>query len=102
MKTIQYIIIVFIGLLVFACEDDNPSVDDHFLNYTIEDAPPTQDYIVGAHYKSFVWDNDITEIPVAGQYESERGDPTAYQQHVTWAGTAGIDYFLFAFRSSYD
>ncbi len=99
MKNIKYILIVFIGLLAFACEEDQPGVDDHFLNYTIEDVPPTHDYIVGAHYKSFVWDNDITEIPVAGKYEAEQGDPAAYQQHVTWANTAGIDYFLFRLRS---
>jgi len=102
MKNIKYILIAFLGLLAFACEEDQPSVDDHFLNYTIEDVPPTQDYIVGAHYRSFVWDNDISETPTAGQYEAERGDPTAYQQHVTWANTAGIDYFLFRLRSSND
>src|SRR4030042_1228272 len=102
MKTIKYIFIVFICLLAFACEKDQPSAEDHFLNYTIEDVPPTHDYIVGAHYKSFVWDNDITETPVAGKYEAERGDPTAYQQHVNWANTAGIDYFLFRLRSSND
>src|SRR4030042_354020 len=100
MKTIKYIFIVFICLLAFACEKDQPSAEDHFLNYTIEDVPPTHDYIVGAHYKSFVWDNDITEIPVAGKYETERGDPTAYQQHVDWANTAGIDYFWFHLSSS--
>ena len=102
MKNIKYIFIVFMGLLAFACEEDQPSAEDHFLNYTIEDEPPTHDYIVGAHYKSFAWDNDIAETPVAGKYEAERGDPTAYQQHVTWANTAGIDYFLFRLRSSND
>jgi len=102
MKTIHYILIVFIGLLAFACEEDKPGPEDHFMNYTIEDTPPTQDYIVGAHYRSFVWDDDIIETPSAGKYESERGDPAAYQQHVDWANTAGIDYFLFRFRSSND
>ena len=93
---------VFFGFLAFACEEDKPDIDDYFLNYTIEDVPPSQDYIVGAHYKSFIWDNDVSETPVAGPYEADRGDPTAYQQHVTWANTAGIDYFLFRLRSSYD
>jgi hypothetical protein len=100
MKTYKYIFIVLICLLAFGCEEDKPSVDDHFLNYTIEDVPPAHDYIVGAHYKSFIWDNDITEIPLAGKYEAERGDPTAYQQHVTWANAAGVDYFLFRLRSA--
>ena len=102
MKSIKYILIVLTGLLAFACEEDKPSAEDHFLNFTIEDEPPTHDYLVGAHYKRFVWDDDVTEIPVAGKYEAERGDPTAYQQHVTWANTAGIDYFLFRLRSSAD
>ncbi|MFC2116134.1 glycoside hydrolase family 99-like domain-containing protein [Bacteroidota bacterium] len=102
MKNIKYIFIVLMGLLAFACEEDRPSAEDHFLNYTIEDVPPTHDYIVGAHYKSFTWDEDIMEIPTAGKYEAERGDPMAYQKHVDWAGTAGIDYFLFRFRSSND
>ena len=102
MKNIKYIFFVLFGVLFFACEEEGPSVDDHFLNYTIEDEPPTFDYLVGAHYKSFVWDDDVTETPVAGKYEAERGDPTEYQQHVEWANTAGIDYFLFRFRSAYD
>lgn len=102
MKKLKYILFALFGLLLFACEDDTPTIDDHFLNYTIEDAPPTVDYVVGAHYRSFTWDDDLTEIPSAGKYESERGDPTAYQKHVDWANTAGIDYFLFRFRSSND
>lgn len=102
MKNIKYIFFVLSGLLLFACEDDVPTAEDHFLNYTIEDVPPAQDYIVGAHYKSFVWDDDVSETPVEGQYEAERGDPAAYQQHVDWANTAGIDYFLFRLRSTND
>jgi len=100
MKSNKYIFIVLLGLLAFSCEDDTPTIDDHFLNYTIEDEPPEQDFIVGAHYRSFTWDNDIKETPVAGKYESERGDPTAYQEHVDWATTAGIDYFMFRLRSN--
>lgn len=102
MKNIKYILFALFGLLLFACEDDTPTIDDHFLNYTIEDVPPTVDYVVGAHYKNFTWDDDLSEIPTAGKYEAERGDPTAYQKHVDNAITAGIDYFLFRFRSSND
>jgi hypothetical protein len=101
MKNSKYIYIVLLGLLACACEDDTPTIDDHFLNYTIEDVPPAHDYVVGAHYRSFTWDNDITDIPVAGHYEAEKGDPAAYQQHVTWANAAGIDYFLFRLRSNH-
>lgn len=102
MKNIKYFLFAIFGIILFACEDDAPKAEDHFLNYTIEDEPPTRDYIVGAHYEKFVWDDDITETPSAGKYEAERGDPAAYQQHVDWATTAGIDYFLFRFHSSND
>lgn len=102
MKTIRNILIVLIGVIAFACQDDARKAEDHFINYEIEEYPVEQDFVVGAFYNSFAWSTLLTEVPEAGLYDSELGDPTAYQQHVTWAQTGGINYFLFGLRSAYD
>lgn len=88
--------------MTFACHDESRNAEDHFINYEIEEFPVEQDFVVGAFYNSFVWSNLMTEVPEAGLYDSEFGDPTAYQQHVTWAQTGGIDYFLLQLRSAFD
>jgi hypothetical protein len=100
MKAIRYISYLFLALLVLAsCQEDPPTVDDHFLNYEIPDVPPDADYTVGAHYSSFEWSANLTEIPSAGQYDALNGDPAVYAQHIVWAGEAGIDFFVFNMRS---
>lgn len=100
MKAIRYISFLLLALLVLAsCQEDPLTVDDHYLNYEIPDVPPDADYIVGAHYASFDWSPNVTETPSAGLYDALNGDPTAYAQHITWAGEAGIDFFVFNMRS---
>jgi hypothetical protein len=102
MKTIKYILFVLSGVLILACQDESRKAEDHFINYEIEEYPVEQDFVVGAFYNSFMWSNLMTEVPEAGLYDGEFGDPTAYQQHVTWAQTGGIDYFLLQMRSAID
>lgn len=100
MKAIRYISVLCLSLLVLvSCQEDPPTVDDHFLNYEIPDTPPDDDYILGAHYSSFEWSANLKEIPSAGYYDAINGDPEAYAQHITWAGEAGIDFFVFNMRS---
>lgn len=100
MRNTNYIFFLFAILVASSCnEEDAPTAKDHFMNYTIEEVPVTEDYVVGALYNSFTWDEDITETPQAGFYDAKAGEVAAYEQHVTWAETAGIDYFLFGLRS---
>ncbi|MEQ9286131.1 MAG: glycoside hydrolase family 99-like domain-containing protein [Cyclobacteriaceae bacterium] len=101
MEKIKNILIVVSTLLISACVDDEvPTPDDHFLNYDIPDVPVDQDYIVGAYYNSFAWDPDMVEVPSAGLYDAQNGDPAAYQSHIANANTGGIDYFIFGIRSA--
>ncbi|MFY0653484.1 MAG: glycoside hydrolase family 99-like domain-containing protein [Cyclobacteriaceae bacterium] len=103
MEKIRYILFSMVGVLLFACDSfEPPTPDDHFLNYEIPEVAVEQDFVVGAYYNSFTWDTDLTEVPAAGQYESQLGDPTAYNTHITDASTGGIDYFIFNLRSAVD
>lgn len=102
MRTFKYIIVLTIGLFSFACEqyEDNPTVEDHFMAQPIPEVPVEDNYIVGATYRSFQWNANVTETPAAGVYDAEFGDPTAYAAHVQQAQNGGIDYFLFTLRST--
>jgi hypothetical protein len=91
-------------VLLHACKKDltGPSVDDNILNYKIEEIPVTQDYVTGAFYYSFGgWNAAIKEVPVAGTYSYPNGLPTAgiMAKHIAFGTKAGLDYFVFPFRS---
>lgn len=103
MKITNYIKILSVGLLSFACTiDDAIVVEDHFFDYDIEVVPVEADYTVGAHYSKFEWRDAVPGEPTLGRYDANKGDPSIYSQHVQQAQTAGIDYFLMGLRSSYD
>jgi hypothetical protein len=100
--------IIYIGLLstiLFACKkySTGPSPSDNFLNYKISEIPVTQDYTVGAFYYNFgTFNANITEVPVLGKYAMPNGvlTPNVMSRHITQAATAGIDYFIFSYRSA--
>ncbi len=101
MKIFKYITILTIGLVAFACsDDDNPTAEDHFMAQPIPQIPVDTDYIVGSPYVSFQWNSAVPETPSAGNYDSQYGDPTAYALHVDQALKGGIDYFFFDLRSA--
>jgi hypothetical protein len=80
-----------------------PSVDDNILAYDIKEIPVTQDYSVGAFYYNFGSFNvNIKEVPTVGKYAMPNGliTPNVMTQHIAQAATAGIDYFVFSFRSA--
>src|SRR5260370_3661444 len=88
-----------------ACKKNNtgPSVTSNILDYQIKEIPVTQDYTVGAFYYNFgSFNTNITQVPVAGKYAMPNGvvAPAIMTQHITQAATAGIDYFVFSFRSA--
>jgi Glycosyltransferase WbsX len=101
MKQLKYIVIALFGVVLFSCsEDEEPQIEDHFLSKEIPIEPVNDNYSVGAFYKSFSWNSAVVEVPTAGKYVSNLGDPVAYEKHVTQAATGGIDYFIFGFRSA--
>ena len=102
MKIYKYITILTIGLISLGCSttEDNPKAEDHFMAQPIPEVEVTSDYIVGASYNSFTWNENVPETPTVGYYDSQLGDATAYAQHIQQAKRGGIDYFLFTLRST--
>ncbi|MCW3092983.1 MAG: hypothetical protein JWP81_4052 [Ferruginibacter sp.] len=106
MKSLKFpffIIPVFLFLNSCTKKIDAPSIDDNILNYTIKEIPVTTDYTVGAFYYNFgTFNASITEVPVVGKYGMPNGvvPPAVMTKHIEYAGKAGIDYFLFQFRSA--
>lgn len=96
---------VLVAFLLFSCKKNNtgPSVSSNVLDYKINEIPVTQDYTVGAFYYNFTAFNPaITEVPVVGKYSMPGGVIPAniMTQHITQAAAAGIDYFVFSYRSA--
>ncbi|NME70631.1 glycoside hydrolase family 99-like domain-containing protein [Flammeovirga aprica] len=87
--------ILLLALVLASCQKDEITAEDHMLNYDIEEVPVTEDYNVGALYVTNTWNANIEEVPLAGQYPN--ADETAMKQHILWADSAGIDYFLFRY-----
>lgn len=105
MKRFNILFAAVVCLLFYACKKDmtGPSVDDNVLNYKINEIPVTQDYVVGAFYYSFGgWNGAIKEVPVVGTYGYPSGVPTAgvMAKHIGFGKKAGLDYFVFSFRSA--
>jgi len=90
---------------LFACKkySTGPSVTSNVLDYQIKEIPVTQDYIVGSFYYNFGSFNvNIKEVPVVGKYAMPNGveTPNVMPQHIAQAQVAGLDYFVFSFRSA--
>ena len=102
MKTLKYITLLVLGALVASCTQDDIILEDHFIDYEIPEIPVEEDYTVGAHYSRFEFTNSITKVPTVGIYDATIGEPSVYEQHVSQAQTAGINYFVFDLRSNYD
>ncbi len=104
MKRVNILLAAAAFLLLNACKKDitGPSVDDNILNYEIPDVPVTENYVVGAFYTSFGgWNANIKEVPVVGKYGMPNGVLTAgvMPKHIAYGVKAGLDYFVFSFRS---
>ncbi|NLR93505.1 glycoside hydrolase family 99-like domain-containing protein [Flammeovirga agarivorans] len=91
MKKMYSILVLALGL--FACQQEEEiTSEDHLINYDIEEVPVTEDYTVGALYVVNNWNPNIEEVPLAGQYVN--ADEEAMRQHILWADSGGVDYFL--------
>lgn len=101
MKNIIRIFLAVTVTCVFvSCdEQDIPTAEGSLLDFQVEDTPPTLDYVVGAHYARFDWSSSLYEAPAIGEYASLEGDVAAYDEHISMASDAGIDFFIFRVRS---
>lgn len=104
MKT-KLILIFALSLFLYSCKKDGQklTIEDHYLNYKIEEIPVTQDYTVGAAYSIFTTFNTaVKEVPVLGKYtmNNTTGVPPAIMdKHIEYAVKGGIDFFIFQVRS---
>lgn len=100
MKDIKKILLLIILIISFSCTEDDIAVEDNFLNYDIPIVPITSNYTVGAQYSRFIRRSTVPEEPTIGVYNANVSDPVVYEEHVKQAQTAGIDFFIFQFRSA--
>ena len=101
MKNLKNILVLLLALSLVACVDESvPTAEGTLLDFEVPDTPAELDYSVGAHYLSFNWSSNLQETPALGFYDALAGDPDAYEQHITWAKDAGIDFFVFGLRSA--
>src|SRR6187402_3253293 len=104
MKKVYILICLIISIMIYSCKKSSePSVDDNFLNYKIDEVPVTDDYHVGAFYINYgTFNNNATEVPVVGKYSFTNGVPPAgvMAKHIAFAKTAKLDYFIFQVNSA--
>lgn len=116
MKLIKNIFLVFgLSMVLFGCEPEGPTIDDHYLNYPIpEFEKVTKDYLVGVEYlfsvSSYGSNETVIELfsspPVVGRYTSVfnmNADSTEriLDVHLRWINEAKIDYVLLSARPKY-
>lgn len=103
MNKIPAILLCYVLFFATACsKEDGPSADDNFLNYEIPEVPVTENYTVGAFYYDIPnFNANVKEVPVLGKYNMPNGvvSPAVMTQHLAYATKAGLDYFIFSFRS---
>ncbi|WP_445756770.1 glycoside hydrolase family 99-like domain-containing protein [Polaribacter sp.] len=103
MKTINKFIILITLLAGYSCTEDNiTEAGNTILDYDIPQVPVTSNYLVGSIYHRFGRLDRVVEAPSIGIYNGNLGDPIVYEEHVKQAQTAGIDFFVFEMRSSYN
>lgn len=107
MKNIKYTFALLIVALFISCTEDDVATDsgDLYLDHQVPNIPVTSDYQVGAHYYKINVLNreaDPTIQPTIGLYNLNPppDQQTIYAQHLEQAKTAGIDFFLYDFRSA--
>ena len=86
----------------FLKDNTGPSASSNFLAYTIPKIYVTKNYTVGAfYYNNSGWNASVKRVPVVGDYNMPNGaiPPAIMTTHIAQANRAGIDYFLFAYRS---
>lgn len=110
----KYIVFLFILINVIACvkDDDILEMEDHFLNYEIENVPVTEDYKVGVFYSYTVtsyggsrYKDLFAKTPILGEYanilqNSKIGDGLVVDTHLEWMNKAKIDYVILNIRSA--
>ena len=105
-----------IGIIFMSCTDKEPSIDDNFLNYQIQDVTLTESCQVGAYYynngstglntNAYARLTDIQDLsagkagpyvqPVLDNYTTTNSIASVQviQQHVDWAIAGGIDFLV--------
>ena len=101
MKILKNSALLVIVLFFLSCTEDKAILlEDNIYSQPIPVVPVNSDYTVGAIYSKFVRNTLTVETPSIGIYDGNIADPITYEKHVKQAQTAGIDFFIFNYRSS--
>jgi hypothetical protein len=112
MKNIIYITIFsLVALFLSSCQqDEDPTIEEHFLKYEIEAVPVTQDYLVGVDYRfaptygNTRYKAQFGKTPVLGEYANIIGAVTGstalvVDSHLVMMNRAKIDFIILTVRS---
>ena len=113
MKNLIYISLFSIAglFLLSSCQkEEGPLMEDHFLNYEIQDIPVTQDYLVGVDYRftatygSTLYKAKFAKTPVVGEYTDIKKTVTGsttlvVDAHLAYMNKAKIDFVILTIRS---
>jgi len=107
MKNIKFLFSLIVLSLIFSCTEDDIATDNGelYLEHEVPYIPVTSDYQVGAFYlriNVLNRNNDPTIQPSIGVYNLNQvgNQQNIYAQHLLQAKAAGLDYFLFDFRTA--
>ena len=107
MKIFKYIFPVFTFLFLTSCTEDDIVTEngDLYLEHEVPNIPVTADYQVGALYfkiNVLKRNDDPTIQPTIGVYNLNKvvDQQTIYAEHLEQAKTAGIDFFIYDFRTA--
>lgn len=113
MKISIYISLVCIAgfFIMPSCQkEEDPTIEDHFLNYEIPDVPVTQDYLVGVDYRFTTTYGAATykalyaKTPILGEYANIKASIAGssvqvVDSHLVWLNEAKVDFLLVTIRS---
>ena len=91
------IIFCFSALLILlsSCNKTEDYLPTNF-NYEIDPVEISENVDLGVYYYNYSeedWEQNYTNTPILGEYDSY--DQNVIQQQQTWAGEAGVDFFIF-------
>ena len=107
LKILKYIFPLFTFIFLASCTEDEVVTENGelYLEHEVPNVPVSADYQVGAFYLKINVlrrNNDPSIQPTIGVYNLNRvvDQQTIYAEHLEQARTAGIDYFIYDFRTA--
>jgi hypothetical protein len=99
----RFIYCLFLTIVFAACKKNDYTIDASKYIFPIKQVDLTEDARVGAYYsvyKSTDWAIVSPYTPVLGKYDATTA--SVMQQHIKWADTAGVNFFVFKWNTVTD